>query len=551
MKKAKNNQRIIYIFLATIFLTMVFIGSAVINPLHSSNGEIIPAQLKIQTNECPYNIVWEKQWNNSDFDLGNGVIVDLAGDIWCAGSTGDTLALEDQLLLKYNSSGSLFVEKTYGGAGWDEAWDIGINSQGNIYMCGFRTMGAGIINATVFKLFPNGSIAQVIMWGYGGESYGMGIAFDDYDNIYLVGKTDNFSVGHSDIFVAKFDSAGNLLWNTTWGTSDYDYGNNIVVDSNNNSYVIGTFGFGVNTNATLTKLDANGMIDWMKLLGDKNKKDLGMDIDIDGTAIYVTGYGETWGAVDDQNLFIAKYDLAGNQDWLETWAGSGGSYDRGESIEVTPNHELLVTGYTNGTGVGKEDMLLLKFNSTGALLWEDTFGTTENDWGTDTISVSDNVFYTVGFTDSSGTYETWLMKFSVENVTPWATLISPQTDPASYDYNSPANLTFVLYDDIGGGIYRITSNGTFNQGWTPWTTSNNSQEIVIIPTTSSGTWLYTIEYNDTANNAGTPLIITIVVKPKPPSGGIPGFLWPIALLSISIVLIMSALQERTDKKFCI
>ncbi len=549
MTNTKNTRRLIQIFLCAMFITMVFTGTATINQLIPISGDNSPAQLKIQSNGCPYNVVWEEKWNRSAFDCGSGMALDLAGNIWCAGFTGDSLALEDQLLLKYNSTGSLLVNRTYGGAGWDEAWDIARDSQGNMYMCGFRTMGAGVINATVFELFPNGTVKGFVMWGWGGESWGDGIAIDDYDNIYIVGKTEDFAVGQTDIFVAKFDSDGTLLWNTTWGTSDYDYGYDIVVDSNNNSYAIGTFGFGTNTNATLTKLNADGSIDWMETLGDYPLKDQGKSIDIDGTDIFITGYGETWGAVDDQNLFIAKYDLAGNQDWLEVWNGIGGSYDRGYSVEVTPNKNLLVTGYTNGTGAGKEDMLLLKFNSTGGLIWENTFGTVENDWGIDTVSVSEDEFYTLGFTEGSGTYETWLMKFSAENATPWATLVYPQTDPTSYDYNAPANLTFVLYDDTTGGVYRITSNGTFSQGWTAWTSSNSSQEVVLIPTTTSGAWLYTIEYNDTVNNAGTPITVTIIVGEKPPDGDIPGFEWVISLFGLLAILSLKNLIQRKKISF--
>ena len=549
MKITKNRRWIIEFFLFTMFLAIIFMGAATIFQSIPANEDSSPAQLAIQSNGCPYNIVWERRWNNSACDSGNGLSTDLSGNVWCVGATGNTLALSDQLLLKYSASGTLLVNKTYGGGGWDEAWDIKMDRHGNMYMCGFRSKAVGVTNATIFELFPNGTIKRIIMWGWGGVAHGMALAFDDYDNIYLVGKTDNFSVGETDIFVAKFDFDGNLLWNTTWGTTDYDYGNGIVVDSNNNTYVVGTFGFGTGTNATLTKLDADGNIAWMRILGEKYKKDQGSAIDIDGNAIYITGFGETWGDVDDQNLFLAKYDLAGNQDWLKTWAGAGGSYDRGMSVEVTPNHNLLVTGYTNATGAGKEDMLLLKFNSTGTLLWEDTFGSAGDEWGLDTFSVSDDVFYTLGFTEVYGTYETWLMKFSPENNTPWATFIYPQTDPANFNYNDPANLTFVLYDDTSGGIYRVTSNGTFNQGWTAWTTSNNSQEVVHIPTTTSGTWLYIIEYNDTAKNAGIPLTITIVVGESPSNGGIPGFGWVIALLSLSIFLTVDILKKSELKQF--
>ncbi|MHA1266131.1 MAG: hypothetical protein ACTSRS_12940 [Candidatus Helarchaeota archaeon] len=376
-------------------------------------GDSIPLQLGIQSSGCPYNIVWERKWNASALDFGIALTPDLSGNIWVVGSTGNSLPQTDQLLLIYNSSGSLLMNSTYGGGGWDQAFDITMDRHGNLYMCGFFSFAVDESNATIFVFFPNGSMKGVITWGWGGLAQGLGLAIDIYDNLYLMGRTDDFSVGFMDLFVAKFDSNGNLLWNTTWGTTDYDFANDIVVDGNNNTYVIGTFGFGTNTNATLTKLDADGNIDWIRTLGDYIRKDEGYGIAIENDTIYITGFGETWGAVDDQNIFIAKYDLAGNQEWLKTWAGAGGSYDRSSKIEITPNHNLLVIGYTNNTGAGKEDMLLLKFDSNGILLWADTFGMANNDGGMDIISVSETLFYTTGYTEVNGAYKTWLIKFTI------------------------------------------------------------------------------------------------------------------------------------------
>ncbi len=132
-----------------------------------------------------------------------------------------------------------------------------------------------------------------------------------------------------------------------------------------------------------------------------------------------------------------------------------------------------------------------------------------------------------------------------ENNTPWATLIYPVTDPVSYAYDADANLTFVLFDEFGPGMFRITSNGTDGQAWTAWTSSNNSQEVFTIDTTLSGTWLYTIEYTDIFDNAGTSLTVTIVIQSK--SGGIPGFEWVLTLMGL-FAIPLYRLQQKKPKR---
>src|SRR5690606_37904989 len=130
-------------------------------------------------------------------DMGKSLAVDAAGNCYLAGIF-DTVAVFDQatltsvgyadmFLAKYNSAGTLQWAKQAGGKLNDFLGAIELDNSGNVYMVG------GIMDTATF------------------------------DNIQVS------SAGISDVFVAKYNSAGNAQWVETAGGIDYDLATSIYV----------------------------------------------------------------------------------------------------------------------------------------------------------------------------------------------------------------------------------------------------------------------------------------------------------------------------------
>src|SRR5438477_6690604 len=86
--------------------------------------------------------------------------------------------------------------------------------------------------------------------GGGGEDTALATAVDSDANVIVAGLFNgNISIGNSnfvsggveDIFVAKYDSAGNFLWARQAGGSGYDEGRAVAADASGNIYVAGSF----------------------------------------------------------------------------------------------------------------------------------------------------------------------------------------------------------------------------------------------------------------------------------------------------------------------
>ena len=117
---------------------------------------------------------------------------------------------------------------------------------------------------------------------------------DSSDNIYVTGYTGggldgNTNSGSSDLFLVKYNSSGTKQWTKQLGTSGYDLGYGVTVDSSDNLYVTGytTGGLDGNTNSGgedifLVKYNSSGTKQWTKQLG-TSSYDEGMGVTVDSS----------------------------------------------------------------------------------------------------------------------------------------------------------------------------------------------------------------------------------------------------------------------------
>lgn len=173
-------------------------------------------------------------------ELGASIAVDAAGNAYVAGSTSSTnfptanpfqAALrgpEDAFAAKLNASGNALVYSTYlGGASFEEALFVAVDSGGNAYLTGgtasadFPTASPlqpllGLSDAFLTKLAPAGNtLVYSTFLGGTGDDAGWSVTLDSSESLYLAGQTDSsdfptagpfqaaFGGGSADAFLAK------------------------------------------------------------------------------------------------------------------------------------------------------------------------------------------------------------------------------------------------------------------------------------------------------------------------------------------------------------
>jgi PKD repeat protein len=296
--------------------------------------------------------MWSHSWGGSALEFCSGTVVDETGNVIVAGrilnlSTG----MEDSALLKYDANGDLLWQKTWGGVGDDVCSGVGVDGEGNIYVAGHtQSFSGGISDAFVLKYDSSGSLLWQTTWGGSDWDYVYGFAVDDSGQAYITGETWSFE-GNGEAFLVKFDAGGAIVWQKIWGGSDYDYGYGVAVSGNGNVFVTGetaSYSVGVSDVFTLA-YDSSGNLLWQKTWGESND-DRGYAVASDASGqAFVTGETYSFGTGSTE-IFLLKYDASGNLLWQKTWGGSG--TEGGTGIAVDGLGQIYVTGdtYTYGAG---------------------------------------------------------------------------------------------------------------------------------------------------------------------------------------------------------
>jgi hypothetical protein len=226
----------------------------------------------------------------------------------------------------------------------------------------------------------------------------MRVTADSCGNIYVVGYTygtfpSQTSYGFFDAFLAKFDSAGNLLWVRQFGSSRDDFAHGLAVDGEGNIYVSGGTGgtlpgqtsFGLE-DIFLAKYDRNGNLLWLRQFGTStNDNDYCVAVD-PWSNVYVVGHTGTspQAPPGSQDILLAKFDSSGNMLWMKRFGTENDDYNGGVAVDSYGN--AYVAGFTLGTfpgqtSFGLSDFFLVKFDSSGRQLWVKQFGTSREDAG--------------------------------------------------------------------------------------------------------------------------------------------------------------------------
>jgi hypothetical protein len=176
----------------------------------------------------------------------------------------------------------------------------------------------------------------------------------------VAGQTESF--GNNRTFILKIDSAGNLVWQRTWSGPGFAWPGNLAADYAGNAYVAGYTAFLDNSNHVfLVKIDGNGTLLWQELFD--GLLDGRVAVDPLGNAL-VTGHTSS-------SVVLLKIDPSGTIVWQRSWR----EIDvRAYAVATDPRGSALVTGRINDTGSGNQGALVLKFDSSGNLVWQRVWG---------------------------------------------------------------------------------------------------------------------------------------------------------------------------------
>ena len=289
----------------------------------------------------------------------------------------------------------------------------------------------------------------------GEESVG-GVALDSAANPIVVVSSSTALVsgltlvGQEDIFVLKYDDAGTLQSQWSFGTTSKDVASCMTVDSSDNIFVAGstegdwpgqsqtnTFGF---SNIVLFKLDSAGSQQWAVQLDVIANV---YSVAVDSAQNVILGgnvFGDLAGftSAGGGDLAVFKFDSTGTQLWAFQIGTSLSETPGGLAVDSSDNIIMCGSGSvdsSNGdTGVafdgntvyGDSDIFVFKLTSTGSKAWSDQIGGSGTDYaGGVAVDSSENVYVTgtvsgqlLGAT-SQGAEDVCVIKYDTNGVRQW------------------------------------------------------------------------------------------------------------------------------------
>ncbi|MGA2823422.1 MAG: SBBP repeat-containing protein [Bacteroidales bacterium] len=441
------------------------------------------------------NVVWARSATCTYSNVVNSLATDAAGNIYIAGAydysdiTFGSVTLvnagsSDSFLVKYDPNGNVIWARRAGSNGSDGAISVATGASGDIYITGFFdsssiTFGSFTLTNTgndydmfVAKYDADGNVIWAKSAGGPYSDYGCGIDVDLSGNVYVTGEfgsltmtigpftltkqTVNPALASTDLFLAKYDAGGNVLWAKRAGGNESETVNSVSVDNAGNVFLPGnyksqsiTLGSSTFTNIDpqynnvfLAKYSTDGDIIWAVSAGGPDDDEIAsVSSDKYGNA-YLAGYSEspsiTFGSYTLPNpispvgnLFVTKYDGNGNALWVKSTLEPSG-YPHAGAVD-TAGHAYIC---------GSTGSQQLRFDSTTLFFPY----TTNGFFGSFTAKLSNysvNIVHTdpVCYADHNGT--------ATANVT-------GGTPPFTYLWNTTPPQTTKTATGLQAGIYKVT-----------------------------------------------------------------------------------------------
>ncbi len=309
-------------------------------------------------------ITFRKSFSGAGYDIGNYAIQTFDSGYLVVGETGSFGY--SVYLIKTDQEGDTLWTKTFEGIrnnvglSIQQTSDSGFIFVGTSYFFGSSNTHISLIKTNAFG---------VTMWTktFGGFNYESAASVQQTnDNGYIVAGT-SASFGSRQIYLVKANSNGDTLWTRTIGLLTGRDNATSVKQTNDGGYILlgnTSSSFSSSWDIYLIKTDSYGDTLWTKTFGEINEDDWGNSVQqtIEGGYIIAGGKG---GLISPSvDVLIIKTDTIGNILWAKTYGGE--EEDMANSIQQTKDSGYIITGYRQLSG---SSVYLIKTDVNGDTLW--------------------------------------------------------------------------------------------------------------------------------------------------------------------------------------
>jgi hypothetical protein len=330
-----------------------------------SMGQGYASMYLLRTNKYG-EVLWEKAYGGNLVEKAYAVAITPGGSFVAVGSTTSFgQGQEDIYIVKVDKDGNKVWEKTFGGIGSEEAWDIRYTNDGGFIISGFtNSWGAQFFDAFLLKIDADGNEQWKKLYGGGSFDAGFCVRQTNDGGYAVLGQTHSYGEGNGSFYFFKTDSEGNVQWEKTYGGQAPDEGRYFQL-TNDGGYILTgkteSKGAG-DEDIYVLKVDNEGNLQWEKTYGG-DKKDTGKSVEPTSDGGYIiTSSSRSFNWIVPW-IWIIKTDANGEVQWTKRYGNW--DHDHGHHILPTDDGGYIATGHNTLGNDKLEDIYLMKLDSNG------------------------------------------------------------------------------------------------------------------------------------------------------------------------------------------
>jgi hypothetical protein len=273
-------------------------------------------------------------------------------------------------LIRLDAQGNALWTKSYTDLGWivsaHPSHDGGWVTAGSAY-----AQGAGRENtdARILKFDADGELVWAATFGDQKRQEAHGVYPIDDGGYLVAGSTESSTGGGLDTWVARLTAGGQMVWQKTYAEPDRLFGIRHMQQTADNGFVVVGAAWsstvGGAADVWVAKLDPAGSVLWQRTYGGPSYDSVTSALPRrNGAGVVIAGTTSSFGAGGTDGWIFA-IDADGEVLWQRTFGGTGD--DSVQSIQPAADGGYIVAGNSGSFGSSGSQVWILKLNATGAI----------------------------------------------------------------------------------------------------------------------------------------------------------------------------------------
>ncbi len=354
----------------------------------------------------------------------------------------NTFQGSDFWVLKLDQDGAQEWQNNYGGSEADELFGMSEVSDGGYILAG-RTdtdlSGGVAIQGWLVRINGDGTMAWQKTYGPGSSSFNY--AQETADNGFIVSGSVHRGPGPSDVdaWVLKLDASGEIEWQKKYPIGSISRAET-VRQTADGGYIVSGERLGTNDwDILVMKLDANGDVGpaypgtWMKEIHDTGRE-FSISVHQASDGGYIVAGDTRTGDNQPNGALVVKLDSTGSITWQKRF-GNSLTNDQAKFVVSTLDGGFIVAGSTDASGAGGKDVLVMKLDKDGGIVWQKTYGDSLGDVAYSIEQTEDGGYIVGGLKDQdpgTGASNPWVLRLdSNGNIGGNCGLVAPSTLPST------------------------------------------------------------------------------------------------------------------------